>query len=87
MQAVHSISTLVHILHNRREMSFSQKNCDDDVTKMMTQCTLLCIFCPSYTQLQGDGLFQIDCDGDGDADDVHSDADDVDGDDNCIDDN
>ena len=80
MQAVHSISTLVHILHNRREMSFSQENCDDDVTKMMTQCTLLCIFCPSYTQLQGDGLFLIDCDDYGDAVDVHSD-------DNCIDDN
>ena len=54
----------------------------------------MCTFCPSYTQLQGDGLFQIDWDGDGDADDVHgdaddvhSDADDVDGDDNCIDDN
>ena len=83
MQAVHSISTLVHILHNRREMSFSQKNRDDDVTKMMmtTEYPLLCIFCPSYTQLQGDGLFQIDCDGDGDAHDVHDD------DADCIDDN
>ena len=82
MQAVHSISTLVHILHNRREMSFSQKNCDDDVTKMtmMTQYPLLCMFCQSYTQLQGDGLFQIDCDDDGDANDAE-------GDDNCIDDN
>ena len=75
MQAVHSISTLVHILHNRREMSFSQKNRDDDVTKMMMMTQY-----SQYTQLQGDGLFQIDWDGDGDADDVH-------GDDNCIDDN
>ena len=34
-------------------MSFSQKNRDDDVTKMMmmTEYPLLCIFCRSYTQL------------------------------------
>ena len=85
MQAVHSISTLVHILHNRREMSFSQKNRDDDVTEMMmmTEYPLLCIYSvgPIHNCMQEDGLFQIDCDGDGDAHDVHDD------DADCIDDN
>ena len=42
LQAVHSISTLVHILHNRREMRFSQKklwwwrNKDDDDDSVTT---------------------------------------------------